>query len=141
MKQNPMAPVTIGRRIFRRFPLLLTAICLAGCLQTTTPAYAVETGIMGTVLWGPVKPGPSRLGQKDEAPLSASFAVWDADSKVAEFKSDPSGRFEVSLPPGDYTIVPDKGTPIPRAEGQKTQVTVPEDGFAVVLIRLDTGMK
>ena len=141
MKQITMAPVTIGRRIFKRFPLLLAAISLAGCLQTTTPAYAVETGIRGTVLWGPLKPGPSKLGQIDEAPLRASFAVYEADNKVAEFESDRNGRFEVSLPPGDYTIVPDKNTPIPFPGSQKTQVNVPKDSFAVVTIRLETGMK
>ena len=141
MKRITMAPVTIDRRIFKRLPLLLTAICLVGCLQATTPAYAVETGIRGTVLWGPVKPGPTKYGQNDEAPLRASFTVFDADNKVTEFESDRIGRFEVSLPPGNYTIVPDKSTPVPFPESQKTQVTVPADGFAVVTIRLDTGMK
>jgi len=136
-----MSPVTTGRRILKRFPLLLAAICAAGCLQTTAPAFVVETGIRGTVLWGPVKPGSIGPGQSDEAPLRASFVVFDADNKVAVFVSDSSGHFEVSLPPGDYTIVPDKKTPIPYAEQQKTQVTVPEDGYAVVTIRLDTGMK
>ena len=141
MKQITMAPVTIGRRIFKRFPLLLAAISLAGCLQTTTPANAVETGIRGTVLWGPIQPGATSPGQTDEAPLRASFTVYGPDKKTARFESDDRGSFEVSLPPGDYTIVPDKNTPIPNASRQRMQVTVPEDGFAVVTIRLDTGMK
>jgi hypothetical protein len=141
MKQTTMAPVTIGHRIFKRFPLLLAAICVAGCANAAMPADAAETGIRGTVLWGPVKPGPSKLGQADEAPLRASFTAVDAGNKAVEFESDRSGHFEVALPPGEYTIVPDKKTPIPMAEKQTTQVTVPEDGFAVVIIRLDTGMK
>ena len=141
MKQITMVPVTIGRRIFTRFPLLLAAMCMTGCANAAMPTDAAETGIRGTVLWGPVKPGPSKPGQKDEAPLRASFAVYDADNKVAEFESDRSGRFEVALPPGEYTIVPDKKTPIPMAEKQTTQVTVPEDGFAVITIQLETGMK
>lgn len=141
MKKTTMAPVTVGRGISKRFPLLLTAICMTDCLQTTAPAYAVETGIRGAVLWGPVKPGPATPGQIDEVPLRASFIAFDADNKVAEFESDRDGRFEVSLPPGDYTIVPDNKTPIPYAGQQKTQVTVPKDGFVVVTIRLDTGMR
>jgi hypothetical protein len=60
---------------------------------------------------------------------------------VAEFESDGSGRFEVALPPGEYTIVPGKKTPIPMAEKQTTRVIVPEDGFAEITIRLETGMK
>lgn len=141
MKQTAISPVTFGRRILKRLSPLLTAICVASCVQTTTPAHAVETGIRGTVLWGPIKPGPSKLGQSDEAPLKASFTVYGAEETVAQFESDSNGRFEVSLSPGEYTIVPDKRTPIPYAEKQKTQVTVPEDGFVVITIRLDTGMK
>jgi len=64
-----------------------------------------------------------------------------ANRRVAEFESDRQSRFEVSVPPGDHIIVPDKKTAIPYAEQQKTQVTVPEGGFVVVTIRLDTGMK
>lgn len=141
MKKITMAPATIGRKIFNHIPLLLAAISLAGCLQTTTPANAAETGIRGTVLCGPVHPGATSPGHTDEAPLRASFSVFGLDKSTARFKSDDKGSFEVSLPPGDYTIVPDKNTPIPNASRQRTQVTVPEDGFAVVTIRLDTGMK
>ena len=142
MKCNTISPwLCLLRGNYRRFPQLLVALCVIVSMASFAPAYAVETGIRGTVLWGPVKPGPSKVGQDDEAPLRASFAVFDADNKVAEFESDRAGHFEVSLPPGAYTIVPDKSTPVPFPESQKTQVTVPEDGFVVVTIRLDTGMK
>jgi hypothetical protein len=127
--------------LYQRILLLFVAVCVIFSLGTTVTVFACETGIRGTVLWGPVKPGPSKLGQTDEAPLRAYFAIYEAGTKVAEFESDRNGRFEVSLPPGDYTIVPDKQTPIPYAQQQKTKVTVPEDGFAVVGIRLDTGMR
>ena len=100
-----------------------------------------ETGIRGTALWGPVKPGPSRLGQSDEAPLSATFIVLVDERQVAQFKSDKKGNFEVLLPAGDYTIIPDKSTPIPAPQSQRKIVTVSEDGFAVVTFRFDTGMK
>jgi len=136
-----MMTVVICRRILKCYPLLMACIGLAGCLQTITPAYAVETGIRGTALWGPVRPGPSKLEEVDEAPLRASFAIYSAAHKIKKFESDCGGRFQVSLPPGDYTIVPDKSTPIPSPESQKTRVTVPEDGFTDIIIRLDTGMK
>ena len=125
----------------RRFSALLMVVCvlLSGC--ASAPAHASETGIRGKVLWGPVLPGPTRPGQSDEAPLSASFTVYGADQAVARFRSDDEGNFEVSLPVGDYTIVPNKDTPIPYPGKQKTKVTVPDDGYALVTIRLDTGMK
>lgn len=126
-----------------RIVFLLVATCAAVFSPVASvPSYASETtGIRGTVIWGPTMPGPTSPGQGDEAPLAASFVVRGADHKVARFTSDAEGRFEVALPAGDYTIVPDKSTPIPYAEKQTTQVTVPEDEFAVITIRLDTGMR
>ena len=109
-------------------------------MQIAMPVIAVETGIRGTALWGGVRPGPERLGQSDEAPLSATFLVLDAELEVAKFKSDRKGNFEVLLPPGDYTIVPDKSTPIIGLWCKKKKVTVPVDGFIEVTLRFDTGM-
>ena len=129
-----------GGRICNHVSLLLAAFCLALGLLAATPVNAAETGIKGTVLWGPVKPGPAREGESDEAPLSASFLVLGSEHKVA-FKSDDKGYFEVLLPPGEYTIVPDKSTPILFPGRQKKTVTVPEDGFVIVTLRFDTGMR
>jgi hypothetical protein len=123
------------------FPFLLAAICLAGGLFAMMPVNAAETGVRGTVLWGPVKPGPATVGQSDEAPLSATFIVFAGERQVVRFKSDKKGNFEVLLPAGNYTIVPDKSTPIPAPQSQTKTVTVPEDDFAVVMLRFDTGMR
>ena len=130
-----------GHKACNPITFLLVGICLAGGLNADMPVDVAEIGIRGTALWGPVKPGPSRLGQSDEAPLSATFIVLVDERQVAQFKSDKKGDFEVLLPAGDYTIVPDKSTPIPAPQSQKKTVTVPEDGFAVVTFRFDTGMK
>lgn len=105
------------------------------------PVNSAETGIRGTAIWGPVKPGPARLGQSDEERLCATFHVFDSTHEVAQFKSSGKGNFEVSLLPGDYTIIPDKSTPIPAPQSQTKTVTVPEDGFAVVTLSFDTGMR
>lgn len=131
----------MNSEIHSQFRLLLAAICIVGGLFFTMQAKATETGVRGTVLWGPVKPGPTRVGQSDEAPFSSTFVVLAGDCQVAQFKSDKTGNFEVLLPAGDYTIVPDKATPIPAAQSQAKKVTVPKDGFAVVTLRFDTGMR
>ena len=122
-------------------PFLLAVICITCGLLATMPVNAAETGLRGTVLWGPVEPGPARVGQSDEAPFSATFIVFAAELKVAQFKSGKKGNFEVRLPAGDYTIIPDKSTPIPAPQSQKKTVTVPADGFAEVTLRFDTGMR
>ena len=88
-----------------------------------------------------VRGGPSRLGESDEAPLQATFLVLGAGREVAQFKSDAKGRFEILLPAGDYVIVPDRSAPMPAPQHQTKPVTVPEEGFAVVTLRFDTGMR
>lgn len=131
----------VARRFLRRVLLSCAAVFVIGCMQAAGPAHASETGIRGTVLWGPVRPGPARLGEAEEAPLSATFTVSGPEGRVARFESDADGRFELPLPAGTYTIVPVAGTPVPFPQRQTTRVTVPPDGYATVTIRLDTGMR
>ena len=131
----------MNSRTYHSFSFLLVAICLVSGLLTVMPLSAAETGLRGTVLWGPVKPGPARVGQSDEAPFRATFNVFAAGRQVAQFKSDKSSKFEVPLPAGDYVIVPDKSTPIPAPQSQIKTVTVPADGLAEITLRFDTGMK
>ncbi len=141
MKRKTMMPERRGHGTYRRFALLTMMIFVVGSMSTSISACAAETGVKGTVLWGPVAPGPSKLGQNDEAPFSATFIVFAGEHQLAQFKSDKKGNFEVLLPAGDYTIVPDKSTPMPAPQSQTKKVTVPKDGFAVVTLRFDTGMR
>jgi len=127
------------KRTCGRVPIL-SILFAAFLMQVAMPVNAVETGVRGTVLWGPVRPGPERLGQSDEAPLSATFLVFDGEREVARFKSNSKGCFEVLLPAGDYTILPEKSTPIIGPQRKKKKVTVPADGFLEVTLRFDTGM-
>lgn len=120
---------------------LLAATLTAGCLHVSEPMSAGETGIRGTVLRGPVHGGPMIAGQAHEAPFRASFSVTESRQTVALFESNEDGVFEVALPPGEYTIVPDTSAPILFPQRQQKTVTVPEDGFATVTLRFDTGLR
>ena len=126
--------------MFRYVAFSLVLCSFAACQPVAVQA-AEDTGIEGTVLWGPVQPGPSTPGQSDEEPLAASFIVYSGDTAVANFRSDEMGKFRLALSPGDYTIVPASGTPVPRPDTQVTRVTVPSQGYVSVQIRLDTGMR
>ena len=131
-----------GGRISSYVLLLLATILSVGPAHANTPVSADETVIKGTVLMGPVRPGPAMAGQSDEAPFRALFHVLDVDDKaVAQVESDENGHFTVLLPPGEYTIVPDASAPFPHVRRQRKTVTVPEDGFADVILRFDTGMR
>jgi hypothetical protein len=127
--------------IFSYVLVMLSALFLFGALHAAPPVTAEETGIKGKVLREPAYPGPEIIGKPDEAPFSATFCVLDSEEEiVARFESDEKGRFKVSLPPGEYTIVPAKA-PIPFPRRQRKEVTVPDDGFAEVTLKFDTGMK
>ena len=105
-------------------------------------ASASETGISGQVLMGPIVPGPERPGQVNEAPFAALFNVLRSDGSTAgRFESNDDGYFRISLPPGEYMIAPDASAPFPNAEQQAKSVTVPEHGFADVILRFDTGIR
>ena len=134
-------PTTPSGRISSYVAFIVSAMFLVGSPLATTPAIADETGIKGRVLRGPTVPGPTTVGESDEAPFRASFYVLDCKEKVARFESDENGSFKVLLPPGEYTIVPDASAPILFPDRQTKEVTVPEDGFADVTLKFDTGMR
>jgi hypothetical protein len=71
-----------------------------------TPAPETS-GIEGTILVSPSRPGPIR---KDEGPSVApvgntQFVVKAGDATVATFTTDGDGRFQVALPTGHYVIL------------------------------------
>jgi hypothetical protein len=128
-------------RVFNPTSVLLAALCLLGSMTSAGPATADGSGIRGTVRMGPIQPGPAIIGQDHEAPVQAAFLVLDAGKKVATFESDENGHFEIALPAGEYTIVPDASAPIFFPGRQSRTVTVPADGYAEVTLTFDTGMK
>ncbi len=110
--------------------------------EVVNAVSADATGIKGQVLMGPIVPGPEVPGQINEAPLSALFNVFDSSNNaVARFESDKNGNFIVLVAPGEYTIVPDATTPIPYPEDQQKLATVPNNGFAEVILSFDTGIR
>ena len=124
------------------FLLVLATLSWLDPVYADTPESATETGIKGRVVMAPAHPGPAIEGQSNEAPFRGSFQVLDVnDTSVTQFESDENGHFAVVLPPGKYTIVPDASVPNPIMRRQRRTVTVPEDGFAEVVLKFDTGMR
>jgi hypothetical protein len=122
---------------------------LAGLAAGLEPAPAGEnpgaaSGIEGRVWLGPTCPGPTRQDAPDctDKPFQAEITVLELEGgPVAATKSDRSGNFKVSLPPGDYILRPESpaGSRLPRAGEHK--VTVFEDLYTWVEIRYDTGIR
>ena len=79
--------------------------------ETPSPT---TSGIEGTILVSPIRPGPIRKGDDEPnvAPVSnVQFLVKAGDATVAKFKTDGEGRFQVALPPGHYVVLPEGAVP------------------------------
>jgi hypothetical protein len=124
-------------------------LALAGCQAILDPEVTpspeptpVLSGIRGIVNLGPTCEDATRRSPCIE-PYSADLVVLDAaDEVVARVTSGPDGRFEVTLPPGVYTI-----QPVPPANGDlfpvgKTiSVVVGEEEYTEVGVDYDTGIR
>jgi hypothetical protein len=63
------------------------------------------SGIEGTVLVSPSRPGPITKDEPSVAPArNVKFLVKAGDATVKTFTTDGEGRFQVALPPGHYVI-------------------------------------
>jgi hypothetical protein len=128
---------------------LLTSVALGGCAPGSAPlepgaTQAPPSGIRGLVILAPTCPisdEPDPLNPVPcLTPLSAQLVILDGDNGVAaRVSSDAEGRFEATLPPGDYVITPLGGDPFPMA--QPVAVSVLAGEYAEVEINYDTGIR
>lgn len=138
----------------RRGGLLLAlaaagAVVLGGCQAILDPEVSpsptpspILSGIRGVVHLGPMCEDATRASPCIE-PYSAELVILDAkDDVVARVTSGTDGRFEVTLPPGIYTI-----QPVPPANGdlfpagQTISAVVGEDEYTEVGVDYDTGVR
>lgn len=91
---------------FDRAPNEITTVAETAARDTT--------GIEGTIVVAPTRPGPIR---KDEEPSAApvsnsQFVVKAGDAIVKTFTTDGEGHFKVALPPGHYVILREGAAPM-----------------------------
>jgi hypothetical protein len=121
-----------------RFVMLAMAsvVTIAAACPTTT----LSTGLTGTVLRGPVTP-VCQVNVPCDGPFAASFEVHRNGNRVATFTSDAEGRFNVSLAPGPYVIVPASNAPLMNPSSQTKSVEVGPEGMTSVQLMFDTGIR
>jgi hypothetical protein len=101
-------------------------------LAEPTASPSAGTALEGVIVISPARPGPTREGVSNAAPLAnIEFIVQKGDATVASFTTDAKGAFRISVPPGHYTI--SRKAPVGRighfgpfevdvVEGQTTKV-------------------
>jgi hypothetical protein len=88
---------------------LIALFSMTAVAETSDPG---TSGIEGTVLVSPSRPGPITKDGPSVAPVrNAQFVVKAGDATVATFTTDGEGRFQVALPPGHYVIVREGAAP------------------------------
>jgi hypothetical protein len=122
-----------------RFTLaFLALVLLAACRPTPTPTIA--SGLTGQVFIGPMCPVVQAGTPCPDQPYQATLIIEDARRQpVAEVTTDAVGRFQVSLPPGDYVIVPQSPDGFIMAAEQP--VTVLANAFTPVTLTYDSGIR
>jgi hypothetical protein len=71
------------------------------------PLLKPEPGAVleGVISVGPMRGGPSRISVPNSGPLAnTGFVVKKRSDVVTSFTTDEQGRFQISLPPGHYTV-------------------------------------
>ncbi|HSH22179.1 MAG TPA: hypothetical protein VK992_06175 [Candidatus Caenarcaniphilales bacterium] len=125
---------------------LLSLVVLYACndLTSTVQTPSPPSGIRGTVILGPTCPTAQEPGAHEPVtcltPYSAQLVVLDGESEVVtRITSGADGRFEVSLPPGEYVVAPQGGDPYPIA--QPISVAVVAGEYEDIEINFDTGIR
>jgi hypothetical protein len=106
------------------------------------PNKVADTGIQGTVMVSPIRPGPIKKGSEsaNAAPLpNAMFRVTSNDGVVTTFTSDAQGHFRVSLKPGHYSVLLAENR-FPKPCGP-FEIDVETNKMIEVQWRCDSGMR
>jgi hypothetical protein len=82
---------------------LIALFSMTAVAETPPPG---TSGIEGTVLVSPSRPGPITQDGPSVAPArNVQFLVKAGDATVKTFTTDGEGRFQVALAPGHYVIL------------------------------------
>jgi hypothetical protein len=82
---------------------LIALFSMTAVAETPAPG---TSGIEGTILVSPSRPGPITKDGPSVAPVrNAQFAVRAGDTTIETFTTNGEGRFQVALPPGHYVIL------------------------------------
>jgi hypothetical protein len=93
------------------------------------------------VLIGPQCPVVRQGEECPDKPYEARIDIHEGSGTIASVTSGTDGRFEVFLPPGNYTLIarPLSATPIPAPV--ELVVTVSSGRYTDIVVSMDSGIR
>ncbi len=91
-----------------RLAMIATTLIAFACVRAVANTPSPDaSGVEGTILVSPSRPGPVRKdAEQSAAPVgNTRFVVKTGDATVKIFTTDAAGHFHVALPPGHYFIM------------------------------------
>ena len=101
-----------------------------------------NSGIIGSVTYGPVCPGPLREDDPkcDDQPYAATISIQNKSGvEITHVTSGKNGVFQVTLVPGEYILQPMSNND--HLNAQPVNVTVVPNQFSKVVIQFDSGIR
>jgi hypothetical protein len=130
-------------RFFRVAVVAMAATVAVGCGSDATAPDAGDQGIRGIVLLGPTCPVETEASPCPDRPMPGVTirVLRDGTPLDVTATSDSAGRFELRVPPGEYTL-----EAIVRPEGpgmfaKPIEVTVASGMFVTVTVTVDSGIR
>jgi hypothetical protein len=117
---------------------LIAFACMTAVAETPAPD---QSGIEGTIVVSPTRPGPIRKGEEPSVAAvgNVQFVVKAGDATVKTFKTDGDGRFQVALPPGHYVVLREEAAP--RVSRWRFEADVVAGQMTKVNWTADSGMR
>src|SRR5213083_1073686 len=117
---------------------LIALACMTAVAETPAPG---TSGIEGTIVVSPSRPGPIWKGEEPSvAPVgNTQFVVKAGDATVKAFTTDGEGRFQVALPPGHYVVLREGAAP--RVGSWRFEADVVAGQMTKVNWTADSGMR
>src|SRR2546421_13073698 len=117
---------------------LIALVCMTAVAETPAPG---TSGIEGTIVVSPSRPGPIRKGEEPSvAPVgNTQFVIKAGDATVKTFTTDREGRFQVALPPGHYVVLREEAAP--RVGSWRFEADVVAGQMTKVNWTADSGMR
>jgi hypothetical protein len=134
------------RKLYWQAVAILTFVSFlsGGCEksgQATEVAEAIDSGIEGIVLLGPMHPEANGRSSV-YSPFAATIIVQDQNRQsLTTVKSKEDGAFRVVLPPGAYWLNPVSPRPGVPPLAHPFKVTVEPHRFTYIKVHYDTGLR